>query len=166
MKLTHIISEIGEGSSKPYSYTLSKKKAGGGWIDYTYGFTMEGDWVGMVLLTHLIHQSTLSIDFDVRPKSQSEVSYEMTNLGLGPMFRIMSTIIHILKGDIPKRIEEPIYTLSITPVKSKTSKFAAYGDEQRIKLYNTYIRKHVKVKRIKSTPFGTDYELQAPIQPK
>jgi hypothetical protein len=168
MKLTHIIKEIGEGSSKPYSYGLSRTLKVGSSVDYTYGFKVNEDWEGMILLTHyeVERGNILNVDFNVIPKYSDGSNYEMTNLGLGVMFRTMSTIIHVIKNDVPKRIKTPITHITISPVSSKTSNFGRQGDSQRMKLYNAYIKKHMKIKRIQSRGSGAEYELQTPIEPK
>ena len=168
-----IVKEIGEGSSKPYAYSLDKTVRGSSlhWIDYTYNFEMDDhpDYIGKILLSHFSMNNSkdvLSIDFDVKPKDMNEPNYEATNLGLKTMFRIMSTVIAVLKNDLSNIIERPVSRLVISAVNTKASYLQGDGNAQRLKLYDSYIKKHVKIKSINDSGLSVEYELEEPILPK
>jgi hypothetical protein len=175
-----IIREIGEGSSSPYSYSFTSeiKKSYG--IDYIYKFKLDDQpgYVGKIKFTHSDSDDEgeyeLEIDFDVLSPEQEymdDESYEATNFGLKTMFRIMSTIIDVVKKDLTNRIKNPITHLLIMTISDKASrliKTSNTGNEQRIRLYDSFIKNQIDISNVE--PYhgdrGRKYELKNPIYPK
>jgi hypothetical protein len=182
-EISNLISEIGEGSFNPYPYTLERESETFYGKLYTYTFKLDDQpgYTGKVRLMHGDEsrfprfpesRGELEIDFDILDAYQThtnDISYDSTNLGLKSMFRIMSTVVDIIKNDLIDRITLPIETIALSTVSAKSSrlKTSNKGSEQRIKLYDAFIRKHLDIKNtVKIDDIARGYELKNPILPK
>ena len=155
MKLTsilnNIISEVGEGSSKPYSYNVndnvfrgSTRNVAGRDVTFT---TEDGDDYSVSFAAYYGDHSNaegrgpyFKIDFT----TVDEYGYEDRAdrvVNKGRLFRIMATIVKATKeflNDIDYK-EKGIKKMLVFPAKSK------FGDDRRANLYTAYIKKQLPV---------------------
>jgi len=158
MKLTsilnNIISEVGEGSAKPYSYSVnddvfrggSKNLAG---RDVTFTTEDGDDYIVNFVAYYGDHSRAkekgpfFKIDFT----TVDEYGYDNRAddvVNKGRLFRIMATIVAATKeflNDIDYE-EKGIKKMIVMPAKSKQ------GDDRRANLYMAYIRKQLPVSDI------------------
>ena len=155
MKLTsilnNIISEVGEGSAKPYSYSVnddvfrggSKNLAG---RDVTFTTEDGDDYIVNFVAYYGDHSRAkekgpfFKIDFT----TVDEYGYDNRAddvVNKGRLFRIMATIVAATKeflNDIDYK-EKGIKKMIVMPAKSKQ------GDDRRANLYSAYIKKQLPV---------------------
>ena len=140
MKLTSllydVISEIGDGGSKPYNYRLTRKDddfmlyefvtdLGTHYevmFDIIEDFSKDGPWESM------------NIEYGVDEKDGGGVSYKVET-NKGEVFRVMATIVDITKSILKER--KNIKTLTFSGAKKDED------DNRRNKLYMAYIKKHI-----------------------
>jgi len=158
MKLIHllkeIISEVGEGSSNPYSYSVndnvfrgSSKNVAGRDVTFT---TEDGDDYIVSFAAYYGNHSNaegrgpyFKVDFT----TVDEYGYENRAddvVNKGRLFKIMATIVAATKeflNDIDYK-EKGIKKMIVMPAKSKQ------GDDRRANLYMAYIRKQLPVSDI------------------
>lgn len=172
-----VLSEIGEGSAPPYEYRVEnfEDKGQALWIVYRIRIAETSEYVGRVKLwvapDH--DRQVLEIDFDVLPTNIADYdinkpNYKVTNLGIKVMTRILSTIIHIIETDLRARITKPIDVVMFLTVEGKASKSdnRYKGNEQRARLYDAYIRKHLDIESVSNYhSFKLVYTLATPIEP-
>jgi hypothetical protein len=155
MKLTsilnNIISEVGEGSSNPYSYSVndnvfrgSTRNVAGRDVTFT---TEDGDDYIVSFAAYYGNHSNaegrgpyFKVDFT----TVDEYGYEDRAdrvVNKGRLFRIMATIVKATKeflNDIDYK-EKGIKKMLVFPAKSK------FGDDRRANLYTAYIKKQLPV---------------------
>jgi len=155
MKLTsilnNIISEVGEGSSNPYSYNVndnvfrgSSKNVAGRDVTFT---TEDGDnYIVSFAAYYGDHSNAegrgpyFKIDFT----TVDEYGYEDRAdrvVNKGRLFRIMATIVKATKeflNDIDYK-EKGIKKMLVFPAKSD------FGDDRRANIYSAYIKKQLPV---------------------
>ncbi len=155
MKLTsilnNIISEVGEGSSNPYSYSVndnvfrgSSKNVAGRDVTFT---TEDGDdYIVSFAAYYGDHSNAegrgpyFKIDFT----TVDEYGYEDRAdrvVNKGRLFRIMATIVKATKeflNDIDYK-EKGIKKMLVFPAKSD------FGDDRRANIYSAYIKKQLPV---------------------
>ena len=137
-----LINEIGDASAKPYKWkwtnpnyrTYSTFKTDSG-LQYEVNTDIvdNTDWDGGVELT---------IEYGVDTKASSGATttdYKVVT-NRGEMFRVMATIVDIVKTLLKKRPD--VEFLEFQGSKNKD------GDQRRNKLYMAYINKHLKPKNI------------------
>ena len=146
MKLTSllydVITEIGDGGSKPYNYTLAREE-----VDEDFGFYFRLYEFVTDLGTHYevmfeIEEDFskdepwefMNIEFGVDEKDGGGVSYKVET-NKGEVFRVMATIVDITKSILKER--RRIKTLTFSGAKKDED------DNRRNSLYMAYIRKHV-----------------------
>ena len=158
MKLTNILNniilEVGEGSSKPYSYSVndnvfrgSSKNLKGRDVTFT---TEDGDDYIVNFVAYYGDHSRakekgpfFKIDFT----TVDEYGYDNRAddvVNKGRLFRIMATIVAATKeflNDIDYK-EKGIKKMIVMPAKSKQ------GDDRRANLYSAYIKKQLPVSDI------------------
>ena len=141
MKLTSllydVITEIGDGGSKPYNYRLTREEGDGFKLyefvtdlgthyevmfDIEEDYSKDGPWESM------------NIEYGVDEKDGGGVSYKVET-NKGEVFRVMATIVDITKKILKER--KNIKTLTFTGSKDDDD------DNRRNNLYMAYIRKHV-----------------------
>jgi len=158
MKLTsilnNIISEVGEGSSNPYSYSVndnvfrgSSKNLKGRDVTFT---TEDGDDYIVNFAAYYGDHSRaegrgpfFKIDFTTVDEYGYDDDAERV-VNKGRMFRIMATIVAATKeflNDIDYK-EKGIKKMIVFPAKSKQ------GDDRRANIYMAYIRKQLPVSDI------------------
>lgn len=147
MKLTSllydVISEIGDGGSKPYNYRLTREDID----DPDFGFHFRLYEFVTDLGTHYevmfeIEEDfskdeeweTMNIEFGVDEKDGGGVSYKVKT-NKGELFRVMATIVDITKKILKGR--KNIKTLTFSGSKESED------DNRRNNLYMAYIRKHI-----------------------
>jgi hypothetical protein len=150
MKLTSllydVISEIGDGGSKPYNYRLTREDID----DPDFGFYFRVYEFVTDLGTHYEVMFTIEedfskdepwefmdIEFGVDEKDGGGVSYNVET-NKGELFRVMATIVDITKEILKKR--KNIKTLTFTGSKTKKG---SKDDQRRNNLYMAYIRKNI-----------------------
>ena len=158
MKLTsilnNIISEVGEGSSNPYSYSVNDNVFRGGsknlaGRDVTFTTEDGDDYIVSFVAYYGDHSRAkekgpfFKIDFT----TVDEYGYENRAddvVNKGRLFKIMATIVAATKeflNDIDYK-EKGIRKMIVMPAKSKQ------GDDRRANLYMAYIRKQLPVSDI------------------
>ena len=160
MKLTsilnNIISEVGEGSAKPYSYSVednvfrgSSKNLKGRDVTFT---TEDGDDYIVSFTAYYGDHSQAKIRgpyFKVDFTTVDEYGYEDRAdrvVNKGRLFRIMATIVAATKeflNDIDYE-EKGIKKMLVRPAKSKGTE----QDDRRANLYMAYIKKQIPVSDI------------------
>jgi hypothetical protein len=181
--IENTIYEIGEGSSKPYRIINVSENM---FNILTFKFILDDhpEHEGIISMavnseySQLVDEDQIrgvEIAFNVVSKDQKTDDYMVTNLGLKTMFRIMSTIGEALEytGDYfkSKNGKKDIYAIGFTPTGSKASSTPNksgrmfLGNEQRKKLYDTFIRRNFVVKDgpIKGRLGTIWYHLEDPI---
>ena len=135
--LKEIISEIGDGGSKPYNYKLTRTVG-----DYFRLYEFVTDLGTHYEVTFEIEEDFskdepwefMNIEFGVDEKDGGGVSYKVET-NRGEVFRVMATIVDITKKILKER--KNIKTLTFSGAKKDE------GDNRRNNLYMAYIRKHV-----------------------
>lgn len=152
--LKEIISEVGEGSSNPYSYSVndnvfrgSSKNLKGRDVTFT---TEDGDNYIVNFVAYYGDHSRaegrgpfFKIDFTTVDEYGYDDDAERV-VNKGRMFRIMATIVAATKeflNDIDYK-EKGIKKMIVFPAKSKQ------GDDRRANIYMAYIRKQLPVSDI------------------
>jgi hypothetical protein len=140
MKLTSllydVISEIGEGTAKPYNYKLTREEGD----DMLYEFVT--DLGTHYEVTFEIEEDFskdepwefMNIEFGVDEKDGGGVSHNIET-NKGELFRVMATIVDITKKILKER--ENIKTLTFSGSKKYED------DNRRNNLYMAYIRKNI-----------------------
>ena len=140
MKLTSllydVISEIGEGTAKPYNYKLTREEGD----DMLYEFVT--DLGTHYEVTFEIEEDFskdepwefMNIEFGVDEKDGGGVDYKVET-NKGELFRVMATIVAITKEILKER--KNIKTLTFSGAKKDED------DNRRNKLYMAYIKKHI-----------------------
>ena len=153
--IKEIISEVGEGTAKPYNYTSEHGIQRGyddNSADDTASFTTEdGDRYEVKLNAFWGDNywaekvgNHFTIDFYLKDKDAGfNDAYTVVNKGR--LFRIMATIVQIAKEFmyLIDYKENFIDQLIVTPTKSED-----FDDNRRANLYMAYMKKHLPIKRI------------------
>ena len=156
MKLTsilnNIISEVGEGSAKPYAFSTTFEEGDSKFSHRIVDFKTEDDDQYQVELhaywgdnwvtdTYGYH---ITIDFFLAGALGFRDADVVVNKGR--LFRVMATIVQIAKefmNDIDYK-EKGIDMLRITPTKSESDE-----DDRRANLYMAYIKRQLPVSSVK-----------------
>lgn len=142
------INEVGEGTSKPYSYDTDD--------DYYYNFTTDEDTEYEVEITpRYITHNTLPQIPEEKALSMSLVSFTANSdygqsniINKGEMFRVMSTIIQIVKDNISNNPEIGGIYFAPTTKKISQNENTDLSGNQRYKLYQAYIQKAIPNSKI------------------
>lgn len=159
MKLLDILKEIGEGSKSPYVY----RKTSSSDLDYsTFRFTTEENVVYEMTINKYKNTSKKLVDYEVEfglVKSKSrgtltKIDYKSTSKDTktGNVYRIMSTVVDIIKKEMALDKKEFDYTLTkivFSPTKENES------DDRRLKLYAAYIKRQIPNSKITTSRFGS-----------
>lgn len=158
MKLLDILKEIGEGSKEPYAYeTVSSED-----LDYsTYKFTTEENVVYKMTVNKFKNKSNKLIDYDVefgivksKPGGRSSIDFKSTSKDTktGNMYRIMSTVVDIIKKEMTldkQKFDHTLDKIVFSPTKEDES------DNRRLNLYAAYIQKQIPGSKISPSKFGS-----------
>jgi len=153
--IKEIISEVGEGTAKPYSYTsrhgIQRGQQGNAAYDTASFTTEDGDRYEVQLNAYWGDNywakevgNHFTIDFYLTDELSGFNDAE-TVVNKGRLFRVMATIVQIAKEfmDLVDYKENYIDQLIISPTKTE-----GYYDDRRANLYMAYIKKHLPIKRI------------------
>lgn len=151
------LNEVGEASSKSYSFTkeednleIEDNKILG---TSTYNFLTDNDIFYDVKFSYYTTEkgeNGVSIDFTV------DEDYEMTNKG--ELFKVMTTIVNIIKQELTQpAVYDILDFITYLPAKNKSKVGAAGGDIQRDKLYKAFIKKQIPNVVEKPGPGGLTY---------
>lgn len=178
IRLSDLILEIGEGSATPYKFSFDFEEVSNfnRPTEYTYTFELDDQpgYKGKIILRHFEEGmgtwgddklEGLSIDFNVIEKEDvdgSKAGYKTTNLGVKTMFRIMSTVIAVIK-DVTKRVDGSITHFRFSASDSKASGIGISGETIRLNLYDKFIRKAFPVKEKEVDDGITIYRLNKPL---
>ena len=141
IKLTDILKEVGEASSKPYDYKIEHEDTNE--IFYTFKTDSGLDYVINIEQLHPVRSSKdvkLSIAFRTVDGSYEEVTNR------GEQFRIMATVVAAVKEYLAK-------VPNVTEIIFYPSK-ADQGDIRRANLYKAYIQKQIPGSAVKSYATG------------
>ena len=153
--IKEIISEVGEGTAKPYSYTsrhgIQRGQQDNAAYDTASFTTEDGDRYEVKLNAFWDDNywaekvgNHFTIDFYLKDKDAGfNDAYTVVNKGR--LFRIMATIVQIAKEFmyLIDYKENFIDQLIVTPTKSDD-----FDDNRRANLYMAYMRKHLPIKSI------------------
>ena len=153
--IKEIISEVGEGTAKPYSYTSRHGIQRGEQDNATYDnatFTTEdGDKYEVQLNAYWGDNywakklgNHFTIDFHILDGSMGFADAD-TVVNKGRLFRVMATIVQIAKEFmyLSDYKDNNIDKLIVSPTKSE-----GLDDDRRANLYMAYIKKHLPIKNI------------------
>jgi hypothetical protein len=140
MKLVResILNEIGEANVKPYEWHQENARG-------TYfTFKTENKELYIVHFEDVLGEGRYAIDFTLEDMGDDyddidKVSYNIVT-NKGHLFRIMATVIDIIKNKIKNDFQKKIQSIIVTPEKNKKA------DDRRYKIYQKFIEKHL--------PFG------------
>ena len=141
MKLTSllydVITEIGDGGSKPYNYKLTREE-GDGFRLYEFVTDLGTHYEVMFTIEEDFSKDEpwefMNIEFGVDEKDGGGVDYKVET-NRGEVFRVMATIVDITKSILKER--KNIKTLTFSGAKKDED------DNRRNKLYMAYIKKHI-----------------------
>lgn len=135
IKLTNILKEIGDASAKPYEYAYFGDFEGTriyGFDTENYPYTVELQYED---LDHYEDdENALGVRFYVSEEDKPDYERDDITTNKGELYRVMATIIAILKKDLEAHPQ--ISILTFTPVK-RPEKTA---DRARLNLYVKYIK--------------------------
>ena len=146
MKLTSllydVITEIGDGGSKPYNYKLTRTDLDDDLGDSFRLYEFVTDLGTHYEVTFEIDEDyskdgpweSMNIEYGVDEKDGGGVSYKVET-NKGEVFRVMATIVDITKKILKER--ENIKTLTFSGTKKDED------DNRRNNLYMAYIKKHI-----------------------
>ena len=154
--LNNIISEVGEGTSKPYNYQsihgIQRSDEDNGAHDTLKFVTEDGDTYAVMVSAfwgdnYLAKKPVgphFTIDFWVKKRGSDTRDTDVV-VNKGRLFRVMATVVQIAEEfmDLVDYKENNINQLIVSPTKTKGE-----FDDRRAKLYMAYIKKHIKSKSI------------------
>ena len=136
IKLTDLLNEVGEGTSKPYSW---KELSSNEWHTFV-SFTTDTETEYIVELEYFVSTFPFakdlpgfSLDFKAKPKGEDEFS-NFIIVNKGEVYRVMATITSIVKAYLK---DNKVITYS--PEKKHGEEFGS----QRDKLYKAFITKKI-----------------------
>jgi len=151
--IKQIISEVGEGTAKPYSYTSERgiqRSDNDNAAEDTASFTTEdGDRYEVKLNAYWDDNywaekigNHFTIDFYLKNTEFPDIE---TVVNKGRLFRVMATIVEIAKEFmyLIDYKENYIDQLIVSPSKTK-----GHDDARRANLYMAYMKKHLPIKSI------------------
>ena len=121
------LEEVGEATQKPYKWTVKKSYWEASLMEITYSFTTDK---GIKYEALFYENADYRFDFLFYP----EGGLAMDIVNKGELFRVMSTIVDIMKDFIKKEKWSVIEYASVKQHK---------GDERREKLYAAYLKKNL-----------------------
>jgi len=131
IKLINLLKEIGDSSSKPYPFDYYDDS---GW-GRIYGFDTENYNYTVEILPDDDAANEVSVRFYVPNENDPDIENDTIVTNEGNLFRVMATIVAIMKQDIKDNPE--VDTLIFAP-----SKKAGETDNiSRLNLYSKYIKK-------------------------
>lgn len=136
-KTTPTVSEVGEGSVRPFPYSKEhddvELEDEGLFGTTVYGFSDKAGHYYNVVLEYE--------GFVVDANFTADESYEPTDAN--ELFAVMSTVIKILKHDLSEEPKNKVSIIKYTPASTKSNPGqGGKGSEQRDKLYQAYFRKN------------------------
>jgi len=135
IKLKDILTEVGEGTATPYKFKFKKSTFGG--KERSYAFTTDSSLEYEASLTSL--KTNLYVSFKTVTGDYSDVTNK------GEQFKIMATVIAIIKADIEFLAKEgnpPVKVIKFAPEKSDDN------DNRRANFYKAYIQKQLPNARV------------------
>jgi hypothetical protein len=175
IKLIDLLAEVGEGTSQKYSWRLDTNDNTGDYIIMNYVFTTDSNVRYFVLLNIgneplvAIDDYEMTVSFGVGAKPSIKAKAGMAKpsftkvVNKGELFRVMATVIDIVKDAIRVMKEEdrPIRYISFKPEKEKETETGFEQTNQRLQLYLAYIKKNMEhVQSIKTTPNAVEVILK------
>jgi len=144
IKLKDILTEVGEGTATPYKFKFKKSTFGG--KERSYAFTTDSSLEYEASLTSLMSTknfTSLKTNLYVSFKTVTGDYSDVTNKG--EQFKIMATVIAIIKADIEFLAKEgnpPVKVIKFAPEKSDDN------DNRRANFYKAYIQKQLPNARV------------------
>ena len=139
IKLKDILNEVGEGTATPYKFKFKKSTFGRTVLhkERSYAFTTDSNLEYEVSLTSL--KTDLYVSFKTVTGDYSDVTNK------GEQFKIMATVIAIIKADIEflaKEEDPPVKVIKFAPEKADDN------DDRRANFYKAYIQKQLPNARV------------------
>lgn len=136
IKLVDLLKEVGESSTKPYSYTVGGM-SGSETSAYFYFTTDLGTQYQVVILdAKPSYDKEEYYDFVISFKVMGEDHSYVANKQ--EVYRVMATVVKIMKDWIAKFGEENVKRIQFTPAKTK-----GVDDTRRQNLYMAYVKKQI-----------------------
>ncbi len=145
IRLKDLLKEIGDSSSQPYRFDYYGDYAG----MRVYGFDTENYPYTVELNYEFLDdsQNVLGVRFYVSDEDEPDIERDDIVTNKGELFRVMATVVAIIKKDIQKHPE--IDTISFTPAKKE----GEIENVSRLNLYMRYIKHEFPNAIVK--PYGT-----------
>jgi len=175
IKLINLLAEVGEGTAQKYSWSLTSKENTSDYIMMEYGFVTDSNMKYFVLLNISNDPLTSSDDYEMtvsfgvgaKPSIKAKVGMAKPSftkvVNKGELFRVMATVIDIVKNAISVMKEEdrPIKYIIFKPEKEKETETGYTQSNQRLQLYLAYIKKNMEhVQAINTTPNAVEVVLK------
>ena len=151
IKLKDILKEVGEGTATPYKFKFKNSAFQGKERNYT--FTTDSNLEYEVSLS-IVYQDDAKTNLYVAFKTATGYYSDVTNKG--EQFKIMATVIAIMKADVEFLAKEgnpPVKVIEFSPEKSDET------DNRRAKFYKAYIQKQLPNAQVDSYNNYADYRI-------
>jgi hypothetical protein len=174
IKLINLL-EIGDSSAQKYNWSLNSKDDKDDYTIMEYGFTTDSKIKYFVMLVVgneplvSFNDYEMTVSFGVGSKPSIKAKVGMTKpsftkvVNKGELFRVMATVIDIVKNTISVMKEEdrPIKYIIFKPEKEKETETGFEQSNQRLQLYLAYIKKNMEhVQAINTTPNAVEVVLK------
>ncbi len=154
IKLIDILNEIGDSSAQKYDWRFKGKYDTGDVINLDYEFKTDSDTQYFVKLT-VKESDASSLAFEMMvafgvgrsivKKAFGDKKPFAQVVNKGEVFRVMATIIDIVKDGIEKMAQDnyPVKIILSKPEKEKETATGFKSTDQRAKLYMAYIKQNM-----------------------
>jgi hypothetical protein len=175
IKLIDLLAEVGEGTAQKYNWSLDTKEDSGDYIIMNYIFTTDSNIKYFVLLnigneplsSTDDYEMTVSFGVGAKPSVKAKIGMAKPSftkvVNKGELFRVMATVIDIVKNaiEVMKEEDRPIKYISFKPEKEKETETGFTQSNQRAKLYLAYIQKNMEhVQSINTGPHAIEVVLK------
>lgn len=175
IKLLDILAEVGEGTAQKYNWSYSGKEANNDYDILNYDFKTDSGvryFVTLVASNEPLNAADdfeMTVSFGVGDKGplKSKVglgkpSYTKV-VNKGEIFRVMSTVVDVVKDGINrlKEEEKPIKYIIFKPEKEKETETGFKQSDQRLKLYLAYLKQNMdQIQSIEQGPGAVEVTLK------
>lgn len=136
IKLLDLLKEVGESTAKPYPYTLGATNSSGVSAYFYFTTDLGTEYQVVVIDAKPSYDKEEYHDFIFSFKVMGEDHNYVANKQ--ELYRVMATVIKIMKDWIDKFGEETVKSIQFTPAKSK-----GVDDTRRQNLYMAYVKKQI-----------------------
>jgi hypothetical protein len=170
IKLLDILAEVGEGTAQKYNWSFNSSDDKGDYNILNYTFTTDSKVKYFVTLVvgkeplNATDDYEMTVAFGVGNSVMGKGKPSFTKVvNKGEIFRVMATVIDIVKDGIErmKKEETPIKYIIFKPEKEKETETGFKQSDQRLKLYLAYIQKYMdQIQSIEQGPGAVEVTLK------